>query len=291
MDQDIKRRAFLGATVGTLLAAPFAFRYWGLGRSALKSFKFDRAYAGLQSKIDLPIRSLDATPKLPLALRPSVGDRWNYTMFTNVTPQNDEAEKSFFVREGMIATNKTPSGKTVLRGGDESSYYGSPRGKADIEKHTVALLIKENEFYPAKVTGQKPDPYFDFHLQNLLSLQGIPSRELTPGARWTNEKGRVFPFAFKTDYKVEGCALVGEVETIHLSFSGKTPDLAQYAEPAAIMDGQTMICEHTGDAYFSLATGMLVRQELHSTIHVTGKNVKPSDPAKSSIVLQLFEHA
>ncbi|MGL6194358.1 MAG: hypothetical protein ACRC2T_06000, partial [Thermoguttaceae bacterium] len=103
------------------------------------------------------------------------------------------------------------------------------------------------------------------------------------GTKWTATSGRVLPFTgYKTEYEVVGFAEVANRKTVNVKFTGAVPNVIS-------VSGQSLTNTHSGNAYFDIDTGLLVRQETELT--PTSKGVVPelSDlTAKGRFVLQFF---
>ena len=298
MDNDMKRRTFLGVTIGTLIALPLGVRYFAGKQKPVTHRNFAKELQKYRSMVDVPVRSIDGPASLSLPLNPPIGNEWKYVLFSPSVLPNEisnavsEEPDAFVVREGWISVEKTPSAQTVILGGDEISKICSPQWTDERDTAEFALLLHDGKLVPAKQKGTKADPKRDTQFQHLLVLKGVPSGELKIGRRWQAASGRVLPFTYKTEYEVAGYADVGGRKTIDIRFSGSIPNMAGKSgvNKKRSEKGETMTNSHKGHAWFDLETGLLVRQEVEMTSTCTGiKGLDKSLSVDAKFFVQLFD--
>ncbi len=289
MNQDIKRRTFIGAAVGTLLAAPFAFRYFGSGKKSISSYRFEKELQKYQSLVDVPVQTIGDVSSVSLSFRPQPKTEWNYVMFLPAflpekISQATAGEPDYFIaREGSIYVAKTKADQTAIYGEEKISKTCTPIGQ-DVQKEIeFAYLVSNGKLQLAREKGSKEKVHREKQLENLLSLQKLPNKELSVGTKWTSDAGRMLPFTgFKTDYQIVGFAEVAGRKTVNVQFSASVPDVLK-------KKGETMTNSHKGNAYFDLETGLLVRQETEFLPRCTGLSAELKElSANGKMVVQLF---
>lgn len=291
MDNNIKRRTFIGAAVGTLLAAPFAFRYfWSGEKKSLTSYRFNKELQKYQSLVDVPVRPITEISSANVNFRPQPQTGWNYVMFLPAflpekISQATAGEPDYFIaREGSIYFGNTKSGQTVLFGEQTVSKTCAPLGQDVQAEIEFVYLVSDGKLQLAREKGVTQKVHRDRQLENLLTLQNPPNKPLTVGTRWTSNTGRLLPFTgFKTEYEVVGFAEIAGLKTVNIRFSASVPNVLT-------TKGQTMTNKHSGNAYFDVDSGLLVRQETDITPHCTGLSEELKDlTANGKLVLQLFQ--
>lgn len=297
MDNEMKRRAFLTATVGTLIAAPIAVRLLIGGRKGVPHNNFSKDLKRFQDMVDIPVRAIDGPASFTLPLRPQPGSEWSYVLFVPSFMPNEVSlatpgePDAFSVRKGTIGVAKTQSDQTVLLGGDELFKVCSSRDTDDRQPGEFALMLKDGKLFPAKEKGTQADPNRDTQFEHLLALAGLPPGELSVGKKWKAEIGRTKPFRFSTNYEIAGFAEIDRRRTVDVRFDANVPHSAMLGSLKAVKfdKGEKVTHSHSGNAWFDLETGLLVRQELDAIS--TRSNIKGTEKdltVTSKLILQLF---
>ncbi|HBT75882.1 MAG TPA: hypothetical protein DEB39_02930, partial [Planctomycetaceae bacterium] len=108
MNNDMKRRAFLGTIVGTLIALPIGVRYFCGKKTGLPHRNFGKELQKYLAKIDVPIRPVGGPASFALPLHPVVGDEKSYLLFapshlpSEISQATGGEPDAFTVREGWI---------------------------------------------------------------------------------------------------------------------------------------------------------------------------------------------
>lgn len=298
MDNQIKRRLFLGSIVGTLIALPLGVRYFTGGRSATSHWNFGKELKRYQAMFDLPVNSVSGPASFRLPLAPQPDREWTYVLFSPSHLPNEMSQASggepdaFVIREGWVAVDKTQADQTIIHGGDEISKICTATWTEDRNPGRFALMLHDGKLLPAKEKGTKADPGRDTQFEHLLSLRGVPNKDLNVGTRWKADSGRITPFKYQTDYEVAGFAEIAGRKTVDIRFSANIPNLAGRpgVNKKAAEKGETMTNTHNGHAYFDLETGLLVRQEVEMTSTCTGiKGVDKALAVNAKFYVQLFD--
>lgn len=297
MSRNIKRRAFLAASVGTLVGLPFVVRYFSPGKKVRTSYRYDKELKKYQELCEVPIRDISGPASVSLALAPPLETEWSYVMFLPSFLPEDHSQTapgepdSFVVREGTLFCGKTPSAQTVIVGGDSVAKLCTPRGQETRSEQQLAVIVQDGKLVTAREKGTSANLNTHRHLVTLLALKP-PKKELSIGTKWTAEGGRVYPFkGYRTSYEMLGFAEVGDRKTVHLSFSGKIPNVAQLpgVNSQTPDKNQKMTNEHSGHLYFDLETGLLVRQETDMKSQLTGLSGDlGSLSSNGRMILQVF---
>lgn len=293
MNNDMKRRTFLTATIGTLVAAPLLVRYFSGKRKGLPHQNFARELDRYQKKLDLPISPVDGPATFTLPFRPQAGSEWNYVLFSTSILPNEMSQAvagepdAYLIREGWIGVSKTQSDQIVVHGGDETSKVCSPRWTDPRDPAEFSLLVQDGKLVPAKEKGTKATEKRDTQFENILSLASLPQGELSAGRKWKGESGRVKPFRYATNYEIVGFAEIDHRKTVQVRFDATIPNLAQGVTKIKLEKNQSLTNRHSGHAWFELESGLLVRQELDMTSTCT--NVRDKDlTVQSKFIVQLF---
>jgi hypothetical protein len=296
MNTEMKRRAFLGTIIGTLAAMPFGIRYFRGKKAGLPHHDFAAELQKYQTLVNVPVKSIDGPASLSLPLQPVAGSEWKYLLFSPSHLPNEISQAvgdepdTFVIREGWGYIDTTPSGQTVILGGDDRSCVCSPSYADERDVAEFALLLHEGKLVPAKEKGTQANPKRDTQFQHLLALKDVPN-ELALGTKWQSTSGRMKPFAFKTDYEVAGFAEIAGRKTVDIRFSANIPNLAGLpgVSKRKPQKGETMTNSHSGHAYFDLETGLLVRQEVEMTSTVAGvKGMNKALSVDAKFFIQLF---
>lgn len=298
MDNEMKRRAFLGTLVGTLIALPVGFRYFSGKRTSVSHIDFEKELKKYQAMVDVPVRPVDGPANFKLPLQPQPGREWKYVLFSpshlpkEISQAVGGEPDAFVVREGWMNAHQTQADQTVLLGGDELSQVCSPRWTDDRETAEFALLLHDGQLIPAKEKGTDADPKRDTQFQHLLTLKELPKKDLSIGTRWQANFGRILPFKYKTDYEAVGFAEIAGRKTVDIRFSAKIPNLAGMpgVNKKKPEKDETMTNKHQGHAWFDLETGLLVRQETVMTSTCTGiKGLDMDLSVEAKFFIQLFD--
>lgn len=291
MNNDMKRRTFIGLTVGALIAAPLTVRYFAGNRKGLPRRNFVKELKAYENMIDVTINPADGPATFTLPLRPQPGQEWTYLLFSPSFLPNELSQAApgepdaFIVRKGSIEVAETQSSQIVIVGGDDVFKICSPRHTDERKPAEIALMFKDGKLFPAKEKGTKANPDRDTQFEHLLALQGIPAGELTVGKRWKGNTGRLRPFNYATNYEVAGFAEVAGRKTAEIRFDATISNFV--VTPGKQADTGTNT--HRGKAYFDLETGMLVRQEIEMTALCPDvKGTKKSVAVETKLFVQLF---
>ncbi len=301
MNNEIKRRTFLGTVIGTLAVMPFGMRYFRGKKTALPHGNFGANFGEelqkYQAMVNVPVRPIDGPASVSLPLQPVVGSEMKYVLFSpshlpdEISQATGNEPDAFTVREGWIYVDKTPSDQTVILGGDERFCVCSPRYTDERDTAEFALLLQDGKLLPAKEKGTPADSNRDTQFQHLLALQDVPN-ELKIGTKWQSRSGRLKPFDFPTSYEVVGFAEIAGRKTVDIRFSAQIPNVAglpgvNKKQPGK---GESMTNTHSGHAYFDLETGLLVRQEVEMTSTVTGiHGMDKGLSVAGKVFVQLFD--
>lgn len=295
MDDHIKRRTFIAAAVSTMLAAPFAARYF-VGEKPKSAHKnYGKELARYQSMVDVPIQSIEGPATFSLGLRPQAGKTWNYVIFSPSFLPNEMALAApgqpdvFAVREGRIGVGKTLSDQTVIYGEDEFFKICSPKWTDERSPADFALLLQDGKLIPAKEKGTVDSSNRDTQFDDLLALNGIPTGELALGRKWKSGFGRIKPFKYTTNYEIAGFAEIDRRKTVNIRFHADIPNLASGISSLKLEKGQTLTNTHSGNAWFDLDTGLLVRQEVD--LKSVGTKVDGTDndlSVEGKFIVQLY---
>ncbi len=299
MDYELKRRAFLTVAVGTLLGAPVAVHLLRGGRKNREPHRFTKELKRFQGMTQVPIQTMDAPASASLTLAPPIGETWRYAVFApTFLPEEfsqalgDEPDM-FLAREGTLLAHRTNPGQTILTTNDTHFMVCSPRQTDERDKTGCFLLVDNDKLQLAQPKHQTPGTV-DRQLVHLLSLPGLPE-ELAVGKKWKSGAGRVKPFTgYSTDYEIAGFAEVASRRTVQVRFAANIPNLAQMPGMNAQKPDKDMSVTntHKGNAWFDLATGFLVRQEIEMTTVCRGKEIVTRDKSnamtiKTDYVVQL----
>lgn len=198
----------------------------------------------------------------------------------------------FLLKEGQLSVRQTHAGQVLLIGRDLNYTLCSPMHTEERAKNEIILLAQNGALYPAKPKGEEI-VHSDQQFLHLLPLVGVPN-ELTFGQKWKSGIGRVKPFEnCPTEYEVSGFADVAGRKTVDIRFRGSIPNTAQLPGVNFQKPGKdaSMINEHTGNAYFDLETGLLVRQEVEMLSVCREKEFMDKNglEIKAHYVVQLFQ--
>lgn len=298
----MKRRAFLVGSVGVLIGAPLAARFFLQGRPD-DAHLFTANLTKYRKLLDVPVDGLDSIPSASLALAPPVDAEWKYVFFSptffpkELSRATDQEPDSFLIREGSLFSGKTGNGKHLIGGGDTLSQICSPIGTEDRPLHLVRLLCENGRLRQAKAKGETAQAAPDLQLRHLLALENVPQKELNPGLRWRSVSGRVKPYeGFSTNYEVAGFAEIAGRRTVDVEFSATIANMTATELVASSQNGKapTVANTHRGHAWYDLETGLLVRQELEMECSMSGiagyKGTDGSESVtvKTQSILQLF---
>lgn len=300
MDNEIKRRVFLSSIVGLLAGTPIVVRLaTGGKRRNGAEHVFSKELRKYRSLTATPVDTIGGDSPFALPLQPPVGAEWRYVIFSpSYFPQQrsmavgDEPDV-FLVRDGKLFVDQTTKGQIVITGGDSRFNIYMPTETDERQGQQVTIIVRDGQLFPAKPKETTKAAPRDIQLSHLLALQNLPGKELTVGMKWKSDAGRAKPFVgFTTDYEVAGFAEIMGRKTVNIAFSGVIPRLDGLpgVDPKSSKN-ITVASEHTGNAWFALETGLLVRQE-------TASVTNPVDPQKpdfaarnrvvSKTVMQLF---
>jgi len=291
MDNVMKRRVFLGSAVGALVAAPLAIKYLTGDKAGVTNRNFNRELQAYRNMVDVPIQTIDGPATFTLPLRPPVGQGWTYLFFAPSVMPNEISTAPpgepdvFNVRKGWLGVGRTQSDQIVFVGGDEENKEYSPRWTTPKESSEIALMFQDGKLFPAKEKGTAAQSNRDTQFEHLLGLN-VPAGDLSIGRQWRASTGRILPFRYATTYQIAGFAEVATCKTVNVRFDATVPNMA----PGMTLErGQSLTNKHSGNVYFDLETGMLVRQEVAMTSTVTG--IKGTDKdlvVEGKFIIQLF---
>lgn len=306
MDNEMKRRVFLTAIVGTLIGVPVGVRLLTGKRDGAPSHTFSKELKKYQKLAEVTVAETTGASPFTLPLAPPVGGECQYLLLSTTFLPNDLSQAvghdpdAFFVREGVLFFDKTQPGQVVITGGDTVSGVYSPTGTEEKEKKSVTLFVKDGGLKPARVQGQASDPNSDRQMLHLLALEcpkAVVAKGLSIGSKWKNPIGRVKPFTgLPTDYEVAGFAEIAGQKTVKIAFSGKIGNILQLpgVNEAKPEKGAVSSLQYDGNAWFDLDSGLLVRQETQLESQNTGikgyggPNGSGDLTIKSNLVVQLF---
>ena len=298
MNQEMKRRAFITGTIGTLIGLPFVVRHLATSSGLFHSYRYEKEWNKYRTLCDVPVRSLAETFPVSKSVNVPLGQKWDYAIFLAATlPKNLSQAPAglpdaLVVREGTLYVGQTPSVQTVIVGGDRIAKYCVPRGQDERTGFEVAILAKDNQLVPAKEKGSAVPSNRDQYFENLLALKSFPKDELSVGTKWSGTIGRLTPFNnVKTNYEVTGFSEILDRKTVCIQFTGDVPNIAQMpgVNTRKPDSNQTMTNKHSGYAWFDLETGLLVRQEIDMAPKCTGLSGDMKEITGSAkTIIQLF---
>ena len=277
MTDGVKRRSFLSCVAAALAAGPFALFYFGK-RKSLSSNDFDKEFKKYASLIDVPVRSATGPRQFSLKLTPPAGDNLKYVIFIPAVMKGPFSRAvggepdGFYVREGRFAVHQTERTQTVIYGGDEIAKVCYPTSTEVRGKSKITLLEQNGELRQAVAKGERFSSPRETLMFDLLTLRQLPPKDLSIGTKWTASTGRIKPFkGVKTSYEVVGFSEIAGCKAANIKFEGSIAgSTALPGVRADISKNETMKNTHSGNAWFDLETGLLVRQETRMTTEVKG---------------------
>lgn len=279
MNQEIKRRTFVSAVIALLAAGPFAMRYFGGGKKQRVPYRFGEEYHKYHNLTDVSVRTVEGPAKFELNLTPLPESSMKYVIFLPSTIQGSLSlatagePDGFYVREGQLAVQHNNRNQTIIYGGDDIAKVCYPTSNTERERNAVVLLSNNGRLFRASEKGKTSAAHRDSLMSRLLTLGQVPKKELSVGTKWTSNIGRVKPFqGFKTNYEVVGFSEIDNRKTVNVKFDGAIANVANLpgVRPEQVEKNEVMKNTHSGNAWFDLETGLLVRQDTEMTTEVKG---------------------
>ena len=289
----------MSTVIGGLAAGPFVIRHCLQKREALTPNDYAEQFRKYQALVDVPIKPLDSVSPISLTFQPPVGDRLEYLFFSPMFYPNEFSQATagepdtFQVQGGNLAVDRTPKGQVIIAGKDELYKAFQPTLMSELPKNPFTLLVQDGRLFAAKEKGTNQKNAHALNFSDLLSLQDMPEKPLAVGTRWSGKVGRVRPFrGFETNYEITGLSEIAGHKTLNVRFSSKIPNLFQLLGSADKKSEKEATAQnsHTGNVWFDLETGLLVRQEVEMTTTVTGvpELEKKKLVVNTKFVAQLF---
>lgn len=278
MSMEFKRRTFLTGIVATLVAAPFATRWLVKKKNPVSFYRFDKEFQKYQALVDQSPTAISGPTEFDLKLSPPNETQLKYVVFLPAvisglpTQATDAEPDGFYVREGRFTVHKTDRDQTIIYGGDEVAKFCHPTSCEDQNKNAIMLLVQNGQLVQAAEKGAEKLTRRDSQMVHLLTLKSLPNEKLALGSKWTAQNGRVKPFNnIQTKYEIVGFSEILGRKTVNVRFEGSIANIA--ALPGVREDigkNEVMKDTHSGNAWFDLETGLLVRQETKTITELSG---------------------
>ena len=269
----------MSCIIATLAASPFAMRHFLVKRSPTTFRDFEKEFLQYEKIIGVPIQPISGPDRFALAPAPVVGEKWKYMFLTpsffqeGYTWAARDVPDAFYVREGQFSVTQAAKDQIVFLGGDDISKACFPMGEEEFSPTDITLLFQNGQIYPAQEKGSTLSMVRETQLSRLLMLQDMP-KEMKIGTRWKSQSGRIRPFhGYSSNYEILGFSEILNRRTVNVRFEGTIPNLAalQGKRPEKAGKNEVIRQKHTGNAWFDLESGLLVRQE--TRIQTESRNV------------------
>lgn len=275
MNETMKRRIFIAAGAGALIGLPFVLRYMiGGGRKPVQSIFRDKLkeYCG---RLDVPISQTVAPGTFEWRVAPPEKNTLKYVCLLQsflpaaMTRTEEGVPDVFQVSEGTIECGKTIEGIPLLVGEDIISKEYCPFDSSDNELYDFFLLFQKNRFVQVVPKKQSKAGKMNKSFVHLLAMQDkFPKAKQGDSCR--SSEARIKPFkGINTDYRVAGFDKIGERSTIRIHFEAKGYDVNRLTTGEEKCKFQVKN-SHSGDAWFDLETGLMIRQSTEILATVLG---------------------
>lgn len=300
MNSNIKRRAFLGGTFAVLGAGPLFIRAFKGNKKAISANSFGEQLEKYQALANQSVLPTAGPERFRLNVAPPLGNNLKYLIFLPSVIEGRFSQAiagepdGFYVREGRFAVQRTDRDQTILFGGDDVAKICRPTLLEERERNAILLLAQDGRLHQAAAKGSAAARFRDSQMFNLLTLKNAPQGDLKVGMKWKADSGRVKPFGgVKTNYEIVGFSEIVGRKTVSVKFTGNIANAATFAgvREDKIEKDETMSNVHSGNAWFDLETGLLVRQETKMVSESKGvTGIDGPLAVSSNLVIQLFPY-
>ena len=297
MNDQIKRRIFIASGVGVLLGLPFGLNYFVNGKKKTPQSVFRKQLEHYHNELNVAIEP-GAAPSAPeLKINPSVESKTKYVQFLETFLPGSMSNVAaglpdmFSVTEGEFATTATQEGSILLSGKDSLSKKYFPFDSSDRDLKNFMLMVRDNKLVQVTPKSAKQTEPRNRGFVHLFALPGA-TRKLALNQQFTADEGRIRPFkGIRTSYSIAGFDRLNQRETVRVHFEAQ--NYTAIGKGQSDQDFKTKEY-HTGDAWFDLTTGLLVRQVVDFHSVVTGSlndgrtNSKSVSDFRGLMTIQLY---
>ena len=300
MDNQIKRRVFIASGIGALIGAPFALNYLFNGKKKPRASVYKKQLDHYHELLNVPIASIATDNSFTWRISPEMEKKTKYVHFmetffppslSNVASGTPEL---FSVVEGNFLATTTSDDNIILSGEDSLSKEYVPFDSCDRSLKTFLLLLKDNRLVQVTPKASNDKSKLNRGFVHLFAAPACLAKAKPNQPVFFNE-GRLKPFTgMRTSYTIAGFDQVGEQDTVRVHFEAKNYPAGR-RENAKANDKTLKTREyHSGDSWFDLKTGLLVRQVIDFHSIVTGNlgdgkmNDKSVTDFHGIMTLQLF---
>lgn len=276
MDTKIKRRVFLGVSVGALVLLPFVTRSLRkrTNQNVPLNSEFNQTWQAYSKRVDVPLFNLPLTSKFftpKLHLIPNQSYKYLLLLSSFLPPEfsgeditsKDAIPHMFIVTELSAVTtpNDLTQDEMLIHVGETKVKTITQNGSKDSNLNKKLFVVKDGKCKSADGKGEEM-------FGNLLSLSGIGDEKLAfdIGKEWSSTIGRIKPFVgLPTTYRVTGFVNICDTTTIKISFVGPN---------------------YQGIAYFDIESALLIRQETNILLEPNPVNKIGSGHSHMKFIIQ-----
>lgn len=270
MNNEMKRRAFIGTSIAALMGFPFVLRSITGGRRELPKGDYQTNLERCRRLTSITTESTDGPEVFHWKISPP-NTEIRYISYLESTcipftkTWNGELPDVFYLSEGSINTFLTQEEEMIISGRDCRRTEFWPFEKITHPEQEFMIWIKNGKLVQVSNTHDKQKKYLEKSFVRLLAMNEL-FPEVTIGTTVKKGVGRLLPFnGRETIYTACGYEMVDQHKTIRFKFKTKSCDyFDMLARKASGKSDDRMVTTRfeKGDAWFDIETGLLVLQQM-----------------------------
>lgn len=275
MNDDMKRRVFVGTSIGALLGLPFAMRAISGRRKEMPKSDFQtnlersrRLTAFTTEKTDGPnvFQWKITSPEKECryisfmeSFSAGAGESW------------DRVPDVFYLSEGSINSFLTKENETIISGKDWHRTEFWPFERINYPQQEFTLWVKNGQLVQIKNKKTVEKKYLERSFVRLLAMNEM-FPQVTIGMTTKKDKSRLLPFhGQETHYTACGYEMLDHHKTIRFNFKTTTTDFCDRiasSAPEISRPKTSTVRVENGNAWYDIESGLLVMQQMEIGIYI-----------------------
>lgn len=294
MNNEMKRRVFLGTSIAALAGFPFVLHTFTQGRQQLPESEYLKNLEYYRRLTKFTTEAVEGPELFKWRLAPAQNKSQYISILEATCVSNGQPRPQspdvFYLSEGSINTYLTKEEETILIGKDRRRAEFWPLETIDHPQQEFTLWLKNGKLVQIRNTNESGKKHCERNLVRQLAMNDL-FPEIKIGTKTTKDVARLLPFDHRpTEYIACGYERINQHKTIHFKFYTRTVDVSElYQSEKNKLPNSDCKINHAekGDAWFDIETGLLVLQQMEIGHYVVSDTKEETEEylAKSTIML------
>lgn len=269
MNNELKRRAFIGTGVTALAGFPFVLHSITEGRRQLPQNEYQTKLEHYRHLTELTTELTDGPDVFEWKLVPQEKEVQYLSFVESIcTPDGDNSGRLpdvFYLSEGSMNTFLTKEGEIMISGKDRNRIEYWPVETVNLPQQEFTLWLKNGKLVQVRNKNEKGEKYLERSFVHQLAMNDLfPVVHI--GRTAQKPVSRILPFNGRsTEYTACDYEILDQHKTIRFRFHTRVLDFSGLFNESRPNDPkQKSMVNHfeKGNAWFDIETGLLVAQQM-----------------------------